>query len=185
MQPNSKWSVPNEKQEQYIDSMTKILPSLRALAGVTQDELARAIGVSRQTYSAAESGKRRMTWGTYLSLVLFFDYNFATRDAFRDSGAFPKELIDKFNTDSLLSGHEVESVFGNDATKILMMLKALDSQGLFSLKTVLWVEYARCTKQPGEAILKSFNGETLAMEPSAKYRAAQKALRNIQEANHG
>lgn len=184
MDVKSKWCLSDNEQEKYIDALTLILPELRAKAGIPQSDLAKAIGVSRQTYSSIESKKRKMTWNTFLSLSLFFDYNVTTRQMFRQSNAFCKELMEDIDFNSL-DGISIGSIFGDESASVLTMLKALDSQGLHSLKTMLWIEYARCTKQSGETILKSFDGENLSVEQSESYRKAQKALRNIQQKSNG
>ena len=64
-------------------------------------------------------------------------------------------------------------------TETLRMLRALDDQGLHALKTVLMLEYARCTRQPGEAILRSFDGTDFRLTSDADRLRAQSALRNI------
>ena len=184
MEVKSKWCLTDKEQEKYIDALTPLLPDLRAKAKIPQSELAKAIGVSRQTYSSIEGKRRKMTWNTFLSLSLFFDYNNATRQMFRESGAFCKELMDGVDY-SAFDGIDFGRIFGSEAESVLTMLKALDSQGLHSLKTMLWIEYARCTKQSGEAILKSFDGENLNVDQSENYRKAQKALRNIQQKYNG
>lgn len=61
-----------------IRNMTANLPTLRTALGLTQEELADKIGVSRGTVIAIETGKRDMTWNTFLSLVLLFTKNEAT-----------------------------------------------------------------------------------------------------------
>lgn len=61
-----------------IRNMTAHLPMLRTALGLTQEELADKIGVSRGTVIAIETGKREMTWNTFLSLVLLFTKNEAT-----------------------------------------------------------------------------------------------------------
>ena len=48
------------------------LPSLRAKAGLSQDDLAERLGFSRQTISAIENGKREMQWSTFTAIALFF-----------------------------------------------------------------------------------------------------------------
>lgn len=59
--------------------MTKLfrneLPVLRAKAQVSQEELAKKIGISRQTYSSLETGKREMSWTTFLALIAYFQNN--------------------------------------------------------------------------------------------------------------
>ncbi len=61
-----------------IANMTAHLPLLRTALGLTQEELAEKIGISRSTVIAIETGKREMTFNTFLSLVLLFTKNEAT-----------------------------------------------------------------------------------------------------------
>ena len=42
---------------------------------LSQDALANLIGTSRYTIMLIETRKRRMTWNTFLSLILLFDKN--------------------------------------------------------------------------------------------------------------
>lgn len=88
----SYWSFTPEEKGQLIARLTKELPALRGAANATQDEIANAIGVSRQTYNAIEIQKRGMTWNTYMSLILFFDYNPNTHYTIRQLDAFPYRL---------------------------------------------------------------------------------------------
>ena len=62
-------------KDELIKRLTNELPVLRAKIGVSQDELSNIIGISRQTYSATETGKRQMSWNTFLSLILVFGCN--------------------------------------------------------------------------------------------------------------
>lgn len=55
------------------------LPVLRAKIGISQGTLSERIGISRQTYSAIETGKREMTWTTALALFAFFQNNEKTK----------------------------------------------------------------------------------------------------------
>ncbi len=56
------------------------LPVFRAKAKVSQESLADKIGISRQTYSSIETGKREMTWTMFLALWTYFQNNDDTRD---------------------------------------------------------------------------------------------------------
>ena len=56
----------------YIENMTENLPALRAKLGLTQEDAAEKIGVSRVTIAMIETRKREMTWNTFLSLVHLF-----------------------------------------------------------------------------------------------------------------
>ena len=55
------------------------LPVLRAKARVSQETVAEKIGISRQTYSGIETGKKEMNWTTFMALVAFFQNNEMTR----------------------------------------------------------------------------------------------------------
>ncbi|WP_051192395.1 helix-turn-helix transcriptional regulator [Butyrivibrio sp. VCB2001] len=94
--------VADVDRDKLIDILSEELPVLRAKIGLSQEELSDIIGVSRQTYSSIETKKRRMTWGTFLSLILFFDNNEKTSPMLQNIGAFPdslKNLLNKSNRD--------------------------------------------------------------------------------------
>ena len=83
--------------QQLIDILTEELPVLRAKIGLSQDDLCQIIGISRQTYSAIETKKRRMTWNTYLSLIFVFENNEKTQKLLEAIGAFPESLKNAIN----------------------------------------------------------------------------------------
>jgi DNA-binding XRE family transcriptional regulator len=56
-------------QDEYIDSLIKNLPVLRAATHMTQAQLADKVGVSRQTIVAIETRKRPIPWTLYLAMV--------------------------------------------------------------------------------------------------------------------
>ena len=91
-------------KEKLIDILIEELLVLRARLALSQDELSKLIGVSRQTYSAIEAKKRRMTWNTFLSLILVLTLNEKTALMLKTSGVFPSELGSLFNV------KEIESV---------------------------------------------------------------------------
>lgn len=86
-------------KEGLIDILTEELPVLRAKIGLSQKDLSEIIGISRQTYSSIETKKRKMSWNTYLSIILMFENNEKTRDLLEAIGAFPKELKNLLNID--------------------------------------------------------------------------------------
>lgn len=67
------------------------LPVLRARLGVSQADIARKIGISRQTYNSIETGKRKMNWTIFVALIAVFRNNEQTRkmikmiDSFEDN----------------------------------------------------------------------------------------------------
>ena len=68
----------NAKQE-LIERCRRELPVLRAKARVSQEIVAEKIGISRQTYSGIETGKRDISWTTFLALVAYFQNNELTK----------------------------------------------------------------------------------------------------------
>lgn len=80
----------------YIENMTENLPALRAKLGLTQEETAEKIGVSRVTIAMIETRKREMTWNTFLSLVHLFSRNESTEKMLRIFEIYTDELNDYF-----------------------------------------------------------------------------------------
>lgn len=66
---------PVSSKSRLIDALRNELPVLRARIGLSQETVADKIGISRQTYSSIETGKREMTWTTFMALVAFFQNN--------------------------------------------------------------------------------------------------------------
>ena len=152
---DSKWNLTDAEKKELIAAITPELVPLRSKAGISQGELANLIGVSRQTYGAIERGDREMSWNTYLSLVLFYDYNKKTRQMLGAIGAFPREIVMRFNNGSNVEAIDIATMFDDSMNSIL---GCLDESALRSIKTMIMIEYARCTKTPGEVIVKSFDG---------------------------
>lgn len=66
-------------KQELIEAFRNELPVLRAKARVSQEIVAEKIGISRQTYSGIETGKRDISWTTFLALVAFFQNNELTK----------------------------------------------------------------------------------------------------------
>ena len=92
------WNIDKQYKENCIEIMVENLVALHAKAGITQEELANLVGVSRQTYYAIETNRRALSWNTYLSLLLFFDTNISTHVMLRDLNAYPVDLMKKMTT---------------------------------------------------------------------------------------
>ena len=92
-------NISNVDKDKLIEKLTEELPVLRAKIGISQEELAEIVGISRQTYSAVETRKTQMSWNTFLSLLLFFDNNDRTKEMIDGIGAFPVELRAILNVD--------------------------------------------------------------------------------------
>ena len=93
----NEYIFPDGKKAALIDILTEELPSLRAKIAITQEDLCGIVGISRQTYSAIETKKRRMSWNVFLSLIMFFTHNDKTAPIIESIGAFPDELKESLN----------------------------------------------------------------------------------------
>ena len=83
-----------ETKEKLVDNMAENLPVLRKKAKMSQEDLADIIGNSRYTIMSIESKSRRMTWGTFLSLILLFDKKPETSALLRALDIYTDELDD-------------------------------------------------------------------------------------------
>ncbi len=81
-------------KDTLIKNMTENLPMLRTKLGLTQEELAEKIGVSRSTVVSIENRKRDMTWNTFLSLILLFTKNENTNKLLNVLEIYTDELND-------------------------------------------------------------------------------------------
>lgn len=75
-----------ELKDKYIEVLTNELPVLRARIRISQDELARGVGISRQTYSLIETKKQKMTWVTFMATIAFFSGHERTRQELKRIG---------------------------------------------------------------------------------------------------
>ena len=154
-------------------------PPVEELEEISQEELANLLGISRQTYSAIERKLRRMSWSTYLSLILFFDHNQKSHKMLRALSLFPKELVIRFNDGIDYSSFELSKLLGTQAQDIV---DHLDDQAKQTIRSIVMMEYARCTQLPSDAIIKSFGGMNYATVTARDYDAAQ-ALKAIKQSN--
>ena len=86
------WNFTTEQKSALSKKLANELPALRGKVGASQGEIASAIGVSRQTYSAYENQTRPMPWSIFLALLFFFDYNISTHYMLRKLELFPNEF---------------------------------------------------------------------------------------------
>ena len=176
MENKAKWNITDEEKKKFTEALANELPALRAKAGVPQDELAKLIGISRQTYGSIERKARDMSWNTYLSLILFFDYNKSTHSMLRHLSAFPSELIDRFNDGKHFAEFSIEEISGITIDDIN---ENLDEQALHAIRTIIMLEYARCNNLPGDAVVKSFDGRTFLGDASVDDIKVKKAIKKI------
>ncbi len=170
-----------KEKNEFIDALTPELALLRAKAEVSQAGIANFIGISRQSYGAIERKTRKMSWNTYLSLILFYDYNMKTHKMIRKISAFPHELIKRFNEGDEPNEFDLDMLFKADSKQII---ETLDEQAISTIKTILMVEYSRCNNVSGEAVVKFFEGaDFLKKEVDDEEIATAKALKNIKRKN--
>ncbi|HJA70989.1 MAG TPA: helix-turn-helix domain-containing protein [Candidatus Lachnoclostridium stercoravium] len=177
-----RWMFSDSEKEKLIQTLTANLPLLRARMDISQEEIAKIIGISRQTYSSFENGKRQMSWQVYLALILFFDVNSETHDLLHHLECFPEVLIDR---SVKTEGQERIENSGVDNSDISEMLAKLDEQALRSVKTVLMVEYARCSKIPREAIIKAFGSTEFTSAVPRKDPELEKAIARVKRRDDG
>ena len=84
-------------KKSYIKMLTDDLPVFRARIGISQEELCMILGISRQTYSAVETGRRQMSWHTFLTLLLYYSYNVKTKTMLEDSRIISGKLAELLN----------------------------------------------------------------------------------------
>lgn len=86
------FTLASDARDVLIEKMTENLPVLRKKLKLSQENLAKFIGSSRYTVMLIETKKRRMTWNTFLSLVLLFDKNEETAVLLRALEIYTDEL---------------------------------------------------------------------------------------------
>ena len=85
-----------EAKQQFIQTLTKNLPVLRAKLGMSQAELASKVGLARQTIASIENEKRPMMWQTFLSILMLFYCNPNTEPLLCALGIYNQQLEEFF-----------------------------------------------------------------------------------------
>lgn len=130
------------EQDILIDRLSNNLEVLRKMANVSQDELAKCVGISRQTYSSFERGETRMNWSRYLSLIFYFDNNYATNEFLKKMGIFPDWFVKYINGgEYFISSSEFR--MNEEHHKILKVVSDLSSQEFNVLVTIIKDENRR------------------------------------------
>lgn len=161
-----------EEREKLIAKLVEELPVLRIKMGVSQDELAGLLGITRQTYSSIETKKRKMSWSVYLSLILIFDYCDQTHEIIQKAGLFPQRII---KGSSKNEGQAISSFVHMEGDDIK---NHLDEQAIHAIEAVIMVEYARCNKMSSDAVIKAFDGKRLSQSTESDVKI-KKALESI------
>lgn len=64
-----------DTKQKLIYKMIIRLPQIRKEMKISQTELGKKVGLSRQTISGIERGKTPLTWNTYLAIMMFLEAN--------------------------------------------------------------------------------------------------------------
>ena len=86
--------VSTAKKELCCMQLVNDLPVLRARIGISQEDIAAKIGVSRQTYNSYEVKKRPIPWSVCIALITFFNSNSKTREMMKNN-TYLLELMDE------------------------------------------------------------------------------------------
>lgn len=89
-----------ESKSNSIKNMSDNLVSLRTMLHLTQAQLAEIMGVTRQTLVLYETGKRVMTWNTFLSLMFIFTQKRETRELLNILNIYTDEMKDLYGNDN-------------------------------------------------------------------------------------
>lgn len=81
-----------------MEMLTYELPVLRARLGISQSELARRVGISRQTYNSIENGNKKQNWLTFNALIAVFKSYEETEMMLRKIDGFEEELLSVIKT---------------------------------------------------------------------------------------
>lgn len=80
------------EKSDVLEKMAEHLLVLRTLLRLSQADLAKMIGISRQTLVAVENKKRPLSWNTFLSLILVFSRNASSRQLLSLYGIYTDAL---------------------------------------------------------------------------------------------
>ena len=92
-----RWNITDEQRDKLISGLVPELKTLRVKANITQDDLAKVIGLSRQTYCQIENGNKGMSWNVYLSLIFFFRSIEETSKLMDALGVYPTDLVEQIS----------------------------------------------------------------------------------------
>ena len=137
---SEQWYLTKEEKQKCIQALSPHLFELRIRADITMQDLSNYLGITRQSYSNFEHGKKTMSWHTYVALLWFYDNNLSTHEMLRNSRAFPEFILER-----LKNGHRTGfDRLGVTGEELSSIINELDDQALETLNAVLEKEYARC-----------------------------------------
>lgn len=161
------------ERDRRIAQLVKELPVLRTRLDVSQEEMGEMLGITRQTYSAIETGRRAMSWSLYLSLIFLLEHDERTCEAIKRMGLYSEV---KFAGSGGAREDSPLSLFIRMEDDDIR--NYLDDQAIHAIETVIMVEYARCNHMSGDAVVKSFDGRRLSQSSEDDVRITR-AIRKM------
>ena len=83
----------DDYKNHLMKTLTYELPVLCARLGISQAELAKRVGISRQTYNNIETGKKKINWLTFNALMAVFKSNEETKSMLEKIDRFEHEVL--------------------------------------------------------------------------------------------
>jgi len=100
------WNFSQSEKERLTTRLSIELPALRGKVGASQEEIASAIGISRQTYNAYENRVRPIPWSLFLAFLFYFDYVPSTHYMIRQLELFPNEFDECWLAGRVFNGEQ-------------------------------------------------------------------------------
>ena len=82
----------SKAKKMYCESLADNLPVLSAKLGVSQEQLAERVGISRNMLAIIETKKKEMSWITFVALSLLFLKNESTSAIFQSLNIYDDKL---------------------------------------------------------------------------------------------
>ena len=82
-----------EEKEQYCMKLGAHMKRLRAISGLTQDDLASISGISKERISRIENGAFVMRWAQFINLIMIFSMNANCKEYLVASKIYTPRLI--------------------------------------------------------------------------------------------
>ena len=82
-----------EEKEQYCIKLGEHMKRLRAISGLTQDDLASLSGISKERISRIENGAFVMRWAQFVNFIMVFSMNASTKEYLVASKIYSPRLI--------------------------------------------------------------------------------------------
>lgn len=127
------WNFSKDEKENLATQLAIELPALRGKVGASQEEIASAVGISRQTYSAYENRTRPIPWSLYLALFTankkgyYMNKNIKYSQNFLTSEKVLNQIIKQLNLKETDTVYEIGTGKGHLTTKLAKISKQVTS----------------------------------------------------------